>query len=156
MTIKRSTRIPGFLHKGLQGLAALSLGLFLTMGCSAGGGESAEVAPALRAGPGRPGALRPAQARAFVAHNANTLLLDVRNADEWNDDLGHIEGAMQIPLPELPARMGELDAYKGVPIVVVCRVGGRSANAAAVLSGSGFAEVYNLEGGMQAWRRAGF
>lgn len=157
MTDKRSTRIPAVLHKGLQGLAALALAGLLAAGCGGaggGGGAPADTA-ALKAGPGRPGALSAAQAHAFLAQNEQALVLDVRNPNEWNDDLGHIEGARQIPLPELSARLAELEPYKDKPIVVVCRVGGRSATATAVLSGSGFAEVYNLSGGMRAWRSAG-
>lgn len=156
MTDKRSTGVRGGFHKGLQGLVVLALGALLTAGCSGAPDGSAGGAPALKAGPGRPGAIGPAQARAFMAQYPNAWVLDVRNADEWNDDLGHIEGAVQVPLPELSSRLGELESRKQDPVVVVCRVGGRSANASVILAGSGFAEVYNLEGGMAAWRRAGY
>ena len=158
MTSKRITGNRGFFHKGLQGLLALALGALLVAGCGGGADSSAGGAPppALKAGPGRPGSLTPAQARAMLAQNPDAFLLDVRNADEWNDDLGHIDGATLVPLPELSTRLSELESHKNAPVVVVCRVGGRSANAAVVLAGSGFREVYNLDGGMQAWRRAGF
>ena len=52
------------------------------------------------------------------------------SAAEWNDDLGHIEGARQIPVTDLPNRIGELSAWTQKPVVVVCRVGVRSALAA--------------------------
>lgn len=158
MTLKRITGNRATFHKGLQGLLMLALGALLVAGCGGSTGSSADGAPppALKAGPGRPGSLGPAQARAMLAQNQEAFLLDVRNADEWNDDLGHIEGAVLIPLPELSTRLAELESHKNAPVVVVCRVGGRSANAAVVLAGSGFSEVYNLEGGMAAWRRAGY
>lgn len=94
-------------------------------------------------------------AKAFLAQHPEALLLDVRNPDEWNDDLGHIEGARQIPLPELPNRLAEIAEFKNKPVVAICRVGGRSQGAAELLTRSGFTDVANLEGGMSAWRAAG-
>jgi rhodanese-related sulfurtransferase len=92
------------------------------------------------------------RARAFLAGHTETLVLDVRNPDEWNDAYGHIEGARQIPLPELPARVAEIEAWKDKPIMVVCQAGGRSREAAELLAGRGYRRVFNLEGGMIAWR----
>lgn len=94
-------------------------------------------------------------AKAFLAQHPEALLLDVRDSDEWNDDLGHIEGARLIPLRELPGRLAEIQSYKHKPVVAVCRVGGRSQGAAELLSRSGFTDIANLEGGMSAWRAAG-
>jgi rhodanese-related sulfurtransferase len=128
-------------------------------GCGGASGPAAE-APAGSVGaavPGRPGpGLAPAAAHDLIAAEPGTLVLDVRNPDEWNDDLGHIEGARQIPLHALAGRLDEIAAHRAGPVVVVCRVGGRSANAADLLAREGFARVHNLEGGMAAWRRAGF
>jgi len=91
-------------------------------------------------------------ARRFLAQHPEALVLDVRNPDEWNDDLGHIDRARQIPLPELSARAGEIAAWKDKPIVVVCRAGGRSREATEMLRGAGFSQAVNLDGGMLAWR----
>ena len=91
-------------------------------------------------------------ARRFLAAHPEALVLDVRNPDEWTDDLGHIDRARQIPLPELSAREGEIAAWKDKPIVVVCRAGGRSREATEMLRGAGFSQAVNLEGGMLAWR----
>ena len=78
------------------------------------------------------------------------LLLDVRNLDEFA--AGHAPKAMLLPLPELDARMAELDP--AVTIVAVCRVGGRSQAAAELLAAKGY-DVVNLAGGMRAWAAAG-
>jgi len=58
-----------------------------------------------------------------------------------------------IPLPELPARAGEL--AKDRPIVTVCRSGARSAQAVVLLQKAGFKDVANLQGGMLRWRGEG-
>ncbi|HVC51333.1 MAG TPA: rhodanese-like domain-containing protein [Stellaceae bacterium] len=80
-------------------------------------------------------------------------IVDVREADEFGGPLGHIDGAVLIPLGELAARNGELT--KDRPIVAVCRAGSRSAQATAILLQAGFREVANLNGGMLRWRAEG-
>ena len=83
------------------------------------------------------------------------LLLDVRESDEYCDDLGHIAGSRLIPLKELPARVEEIEPYKAAEVVVVCRAGVRSTTAAAILTGLGFGRVSNLKGGMLDWNEHG-
>jgi glyoxylase-like metal-dependent hydrolase (beta-lactamase superfamily II)/rhodanese-related sulfurtransferase len=79
------------------------------------------------------------------------LLLDVRELEEFTGELGHIPGSRLIPLKELPARIGELEAYKDKDVIVICRAGVRSTTAAAILTGLGFEHVSNLKGGMLDW-----
>jgi rhodanese-related sulfurtransferase len=79
----------------------------------------------------------------------DAVLLDVREPDEWQ--AGHIEGALHIPLAQLPLRTGELPDGE---LFVVCRSGGRSARAVAWLGQHGYSAV-NLDGGMGAWAAAG-
>ena len=76
-------------------------------------------------------------------------VLDVREPVEWQH--GHIEGAVHIPLGELPQRLAEVPADE---TLVVCKVGGRSAQAVAWLAQQGYAAV-NLDGGMLDWEAAG-
>ena len=78
------------------------------------------------------------------------VLLDVREPDEWH--AGHAPDAVHVPLAALAARIDQLD--KEQPVVAVCRVGGRSERAAAVLRQRGY-DAVNLAGGMQAWNAAG-
>jgi rhodanese-related sulfurtransferase len=77
-------------------------------------------------------------------------LVDVREQYEW--DAGHIEGARHVPVHELSAVAPTLDPDR--PIVLVCRVGGRSAMATDAFRRAGF-DAYNLSGGVQAWQQAG-
>jgi rhodanese-related sulfurtransferase len=78
------------------------------------------------------------------------FLLDVREPDEWL--AGHAAAATHIPLGSIPDRTAELPV--GTTIVAVCRVGGRSQQAAAFLLAKGI-EAVNLAGGMKAWAAAG-
>ena len=77
------------------------------------------------------------------------LVLDVRQPDEFRQ--GHIAGAKLIPLHELHRRMKEL--AQGREIVCVCASGSRSASAARTLAKEGYT-VFDMQGGMLAWRRA--
>jgi len=76
-------------------------------------------------------------------------VLDVREPVEWQH--GHIEGAVHIPLSTLPVRVGELPAAQ---TLVVCKVGGRSAQAVMWLQQQGV-DAVNLQGGMIDWADAG-
>jgi len=82
-------------------------------------------------------------------HAADLEIVDVREPDEFTGELGHIAGARLIPLGELPQQLALLD--KGKPIVTVCRSGGRSAQAVAILEKAGFTKAANLAGGMLEW-----
>jgi rhodanese-related sulfurtransferase len=86
---------------------------------------------------------------AGVADDA--YLLDVREPDEWA--AGHPPGAHHVPMMQIPTRADEVPTDRDV--VVVCRVGGRSAQVVAYLKQRGFDNVYNLDGGMFAWAAAG-
>ena len=81
-------------------------------------------------------------------------IVDVREASEFSGPLGHIEGAVLIPLGELAARAGDLARER--PVVLVCRSGARSAQACVILQRLGFSDVANLAGGMLRWRAEGF
>jgi rhodanese-related sulfurtransferase len=80
-------------------------------------------------------------------------VLDVRGTDEFKGPLGHIMGALNIPVDELSRRIGELSALKGSRVVAVCKTDKRSASAAALLREAGF-DTDVLRGGMEAWNKA--
>jgi len=98
------------------------------------------------------GALDSEEARKFMEeHSEGTYtLLDVRQPWEYEED--HIPGATLVPLGDLKDGTQDLDPDK--PTLVYCAVGGRSRVAAQLLSGRGFEEVYNLSGGIKAYRGA--
>ena len=82
------------------------------------------------------------------------FILDVREAEEFDGELGHIPTSVLIPLKDLPGRVGELEGQKEREVVVVCRAGVRSTTGAAILIGLGFEHVANLRGGMLDWNDA--
>ena len=86
-----------------------------------------------------------AELRAQLAAPAPPLLLDVRSPLEYARR--HLPGAVLLPLPELPARAAEVP--RGVPVVVYCQSGVRSAQAVALLQGLGYANVQSLQGGLE-------
>jgi sulfur dioxygenase len=98
--------------------------------------------------------LTPTELRDRLASQNPPMLIDVREEEEYRGELGHIAGARLIPLRELPERTNELANAKAGDIVTICRVGVRSATAAAILTGLGFEHVWNLKGGMLEWREA--
>jgi rhodanese-related sulfurtransferase len=77
------------------------------------------------------------------------VLLDVR--EPWEIETAKIAGCVSIPMRDIPARSGELD--DDAQIVCVCHHGARSANVAMFLESRGFAKVFNLQGGIDAWSR---
>jgi len=91
--------------------------------------------------------------QALEEHTADTQIVDVREPSEFTGPLGHIEGAMLIPLGELQTRAGELARER--PVVTVCRAGSRSAQAYNILRQAGFPRLANLAGGMLRWRAEG-
>lgn len=76
-------------------------------------------------------------------------LIDVRSDDEW--DAGHAPGAVHIPLDELADR---IDDVPDTDIMVVCRLGRRSAQAAEILADNGI-DAWDLSDGMAAWQNNG-
>ena len=87
-----------------------------------------------------------------LINHKNALVLDVREESEYK--AGHGLNSKLVPLGKLNERIGELEKYRDKPVVVVCRSGARSANACALLGKQGYAECYNLAGGMIAWQKA--
>jgi len=77
------------------------------------------------------------------------LLLDVREDFEYQ--IAQIEGSKLIPLGQIPARLSELEAYKGKEIVAHCHHGGRSQRALELLASKGFTKLKNVQGGIDAW-----
>lgn len=81
-----------------------------------------------------------------LVEKQNAFLLDVRTPEEFA--AGHVPGAVNIPVQVLATRMNEVP--KNRPVVVYCRSGVRSANAAKMLSDAGYTKLYDL-GGMSNW-----
>jgi len=84
-----------------------------------------------------------------AAQQGPVQLIDVREPAEFAERLGHVAGARLLPLPQLMQRVGEIDRV--APVVLICRSGARSAQAAVLLGKAGFTRVANLAGGMLRW-----
>lgn len=76
-------------------------------------------------------------------------LVDVRS--EGEHAVARLEPSNLVPLPELSARVDELQALKNKRVVVYCHHGVRSRSGAAILEASGFTDVVSLRGGIDAW-----
>jgi uncharacterized membrane protein YdjX (TVP38/TMEM64 family) len=128
------------LRYGLLGLALLALMAFLPRlirrlkGSTAGWLSTSDLRLRLRSG-------------------MELTIVDVRNPDEFAGPLGHIAGARNLPLNDLPARMGELASARKRLIVLVCKTDKRSAKAAEMLRSAGLGDVQVLRGGMEQWQR---
>jgi len=112
------------------------------------------LARLFRQRPAAPVWLEPGELQDRLDRGELPMIIDVRGPDEFDGPLGHIEGALNIPLAGLPARIAEL-ARARCPIVLVCLTDKRSAQAAAELAGAGIRDVAVLRGGMRGWRTGG-
>ncbi len=83
--------------------------------------------------------------------NEKSIVLDVRTEEEYFGPLGHIDGAILIPIDELGNRLNELEIYKEETIYVVCRSGNRSNFGKNILNENNFKAV-NVDGGMLEWK----
>jgi sulfur-carrier protein adenylyltransferase/sulfurtransferase len=93
--------------------------------------------------------MTPAELKAILDDGRRIKLVDVREPAEWQ--INRLPGAELIPLGELPDRLSELPQTE--PIIVYCKVGGRSAEALALLRQSGFSTARHLGGGINAYAR---
>ncbi len=87
--------------------------------------------------------------------DSSIVILDVRTAPELEGQLGHIDGAIHIPLQELENRIEELNDFKDSKINVICRTGRRSGVATSILNEKGF-KAKNIIGGMVEYRKKGY
>ncbi|MEN8205177.1 MAG: VTT domain-containing protein [Pseudomonadota bacterium] len=83
------------------------------------------------------------------------LVLDVRTAEDFVGEQGHIRAAVNIPVEDLLQRMDEIGNYLEQPVAIVCRTDKKSAKAALLLTEEGFANVHIVRGGMTKWIEAG-
>lgn len=120
------------------------LGIDRVAGALAGGFEAWRDAglPIESAGTIAPGQL---------AKETNHLVVDVREVSEFEE--GHIAGAVNIYVGHLERRLDELDLDPLRPIVVTCSVGHRASLGVSILKRHGCRNVFNLLGGMTAWRQ---
>lgn len=130
----------GLIQKGLLALGLLALVAFL---------------PKLIGNLRRSVMLSIADFKQRIETGDGPLILDVRTADDFIGEQGHITNAHNIPVDDLSQRMGELEDYRERPIAIVCRTDKKSVRAALLLSEKGFADVHVVRGGMTKWHEEG-
>lgn len=84
----------------------------------------------------------------MLRENSNIIVIDVRTNDEYM--YKHLEKAINIPLQEISEKIGRFTGSKDDVIIVYCEYGGRSEKAMNKLKKLGYANVYNLKGGIEA------
>ena len=92
----------------------------------------------------------PQEARNLIASRQDLLLIDVRGQDELSE--GYIEGSTLMPLWDIIK--GTQRPPQNKAILLICAVGGRSLALGQLMSKNGWNEVYNLKGGISAWKEA--
>src|ERR1700761_1344713 len=80
-------------------------------------------------------------------------VLDLRTAEQ--SGRGHLPQARNYPFEELTAKASQISKNKSTPLLLVCQNGQRARKAEQVLTEAGYAEVYSLQGGLDAWQTAG-
>ena len=145
-------------HRAVAWRLLLILG-FALAGCASSGGPeppSTGGADAAKPAPGYVRDLSPADFHDYLQQRPETFVVDVRQEVEWNDGFGHLDNALQIPLENLETRLTELPSDKSRPIAVYDQLDVRSATAARRIAQLGYREVVTMQGGLPAYRHAGF
>lgn len=95
--------------------------------------------------------VQPSDAFKLIKERPDILLVDVRSPKELKE--GYIEGSVLVPFMDI--LRGKRTLPKDRPILLVCAVGGRSYGIGRALAKKGLPEIYNLSGGIAAWKKAG-
>lgn len=80
------------------------------------------------------------------------LVIDVCSAEEFA--ASHINGAVNVPLDQLEAKLPAVAKNKSTPLILVCAAGARSKRAQAMAQKLGYEKVHSLQGGLAAWKEA--
>src|SRR5690349_11458351 len=124
----------------MKTMKVFSITVLLMVACGQGTSQSSQV-------------LSPADFEKKVSAVPDKTVLDVRTADEYKE--GHLAGAIMIDFykDDFKTKLSKLDKSK--PVFVYCAGGGRSGSAREIMEGMGFKQIYDLQGGMKAWTKAG-
>ena len=116
--------------------------LFLSIGCT----QSLKSA----------NTITPEQLKQKIDNHENMILIDVRTQPEYTGELGHIKGTVLLPVQDITSWISNYENDKDKEIIMICRSGNRSGRATQYFLDNGFKDVYNMEGGMIAWNKAGY
>lgn len=97
--------------------------------------------------------------KARMDRGEDLLVLDVRTPKEFSGKGGHVPGALNLPLTDLPMRLrdsaADLAGFVDTPVFIMCQTSSRAAHAARALKKAGFRNLSVVSGGMQSWRGHG-
>ena len=93
----------------------------------------------------------PAEVTHLLNHQ-DAVLLDVRDKSEYQE--GSLPGAVSLPYSQIVEDRTKLEKYRQRPVVVFCKNGQQGARTCSILRKQGFENIYNLDGGLLAWRTA--
>ncbi|RKP58790.1 rhodanese-like domain-containing protein [Pararobbsia silviterrae] len=88
-----------------------------------------------------------------MINRRNAVVVDLRSTDEFSK--GHLPQARSVPFETLSEKAAQVSKNKSAPVLLVCQTGQRARKAEQVLTEAGYAEVYTLQGGIEAWQTAG-
>lgn len=126
----------GLIQKAMLALALLGLVAFLP-----------RLVGSIRKGP----MLSVTSLKQHLDAGDDILLLDVRTAEDYDGEQGHIAGALLLPLEQLQQRIDEISDYSEKTVVTICRTDRKSSKAAQILAQKGFADVHVARMGMTDW-----
>ena len=86
-----------------------------------------------------------------LVNHESAVVLDIRNTEEFAQ--GHIAKSLNLPKSDLSDKLKTIDKHKAKPIILVCENGISSNTSAGILHKAGFETLYQLTGGLQAWRK---
>ncbi len=96
--------------------------------------------------------IEPLELESKIKENKSTILIDCREQTEWDES--HVDGFTLIPLSSFEQSL-EILKSKNEDIHIMCRSGKRSMNACMFLEENGYENLYNVSGGILAWKEAG-
>ena len=98
------------------------------------------------------GGVSAAEATTLI-NRRNAVVVDLRPAAQFAQ--GHLPAARNVEMAELQAKIGQIAKNKSNPVILVCQTGQQSQKASRTVSEAGYSEVHVLEGGVDAWQKAG-
>jgi rhodanese-related sulfurtransferase len=90
------------------------------------------------------------QQAVMLINRSDAIVVDVRDKKEFES--GHIVDSIHIPLAKLDQRFTELKKYQDKPVIVVCKLGQHSGDAAKKIQAAGHEQVFKLSGGVTEWK----
>ncbi len=100
--------------------------------------------------------VKPAVAFEMLRDNPGLPVIDLRSSDEYGGPAGHLRGALNVPLSELPSFLEDLDSLRNRTFLVYCDPGDCGRNGLELLKKAGFSEVVLMAGGLDGWAARGF